>query len=201
MPGGVLEVRQSERLGLLERLWLPGLLRAFWVIARRFAENLRQGARSPTRQAPQAPHQRPAYVRGMPVLVGDEERRPRCVGCELCAQICPSACIRIAVAPGALSPETAGVGSGPVPSAREDYARIEHFEIDMARCLSCGLCEEVCPADALVMSPLVEIAAFDRASLVFDLDALLVPASLLTRQLGHRRPAVLPSAPETGGGL
>lgn len=62
-------------------------------------------------------------------------------------------------------------------------AGIDRFEIDMGRCFQCGLCEEVCPADALVMSPLVEIAASDPRDLIFDLDALLVPAALLEGRL------------------
>jgi formate hydrogenlyase subunit 6/NADH:ubiquinone oxidoreductase subunit I len=53
----------------------------------------------------------------------------------------------------------------------------------MGRCFQCGLCEEVCPADALVMSPLVEIAASDPGSLIFDMDALSVPAALLKGRL------------------
>jgi formate hydrogenlyase subunit 6/NADH:ubiquinone oxidoreductase subunit I len=53
----------------------------------------------------------------------------------------------------------------------------------MGRCFQCGLCEEVCPADALVMSPLVEIAASDPGSLIFDMDALLVPAALLRERI------------------
>jgi hypothetical protein len=41
------------------------------------------------------------------------------------------------------------------------------------------------------MSPLVEIAAPDRAGLVFDLDALLVPAHLLGKR-GQPRPRLGP---------
>ena len=175
MPGGVIEVRQSERLSLLERIWLPGLLVGFWVIARRFFRSLGGGAGRLGAKASLDPRQRPAHVRGMPVLVSDDGQTPRCVGCELCAQICPPGCIRVGVVDAAPGPGEAGQARAP-----------ESFEIDMARCLYCGLCEEVCPADALAMSPLVEIAAFDRADLVFDLEALLVPASLLSARLEAR---------------
>jgi len=160
MAGGVIEVRTTERLGLLEWLWLPGLLRAFWITARRMGRRV-------TAPGPLAPHERPAYARGMPALVTDDGIL-RCVGCELCAEICPTGCIRVGVRPG-LAAE----------AAREPGAAVESFEVDMARCLHCGLCEEACPAFALAMTPLVEIAAPKRGDLVFDLEALSVPASLL----------------------
>ena len=169
MAGGVIEVRSSERLGLLEWLWLPGLLRAFWIAARRL---YRRGPRDEG----VAPHARAPHVRGMPALITDEGIL-RCVGCELCAEICPAGCIRVQAHSGAV--EAAGPGS------------VEAFEIDMARCLYCGLCEEACPAFALAMTPLVEIAAAERAELVFDLEALSVPAALLAGR-GSTRPAVVP---------
>ena len=169
MAGGVIEVRSSERLGLLEWLWLPGLLRAFWIAARRLYR------RAPGDESV-APHERPSHVRGMPALITDEGIL-RCVGCELCAEICPAGCIRVQVQSGRT--EEAGSGS------------VEAFEIDMARCLYCGLCEEACPAFAVAMTPLVEIAAAERAGLVFDLEALSVPASLLAGR-GSTRPATVP---------
>jgi NADH-quinone oxidoreductase subunit I len=118
----------------------------------------------------------------MPVLIADEGI-PRCVGCELCAEICPAQCIRVQLAAG--PPEGAGAGGESEPGEAV-AASLEAFEIDMARCLCCGLCEEACPAFALAMSPLVEIAAPDRAGLVFDLDALLVPAHLLGKRAQAR---------------
>ena len=195
MPGGVIEVRRSERLSLLERIWLPGLLRAFWVIARRFVRNLRGGAGRRWEKIPLDPQQRPAHVRGMPVLVSDDGHHPRCVGCELCALICPPGCIRVGVVDADAGEGEWKRGDRQASSLPGQVRAIESFEIDMARCLYCGLCEEVCPADALAMSPLVEIAAFDRADLIFDLDALLVPASLLSARLGSRGGGVPGSTP------
>ncbi len=182
MPGGVIEVRQNERLGVLERLWLPGFLRGLWVIARR-ARRAREGGRTPAPR-PTAPHDRVARVRGLPILLADDGI-PRCVGCGLCAQICPPGCIRV-VASGSAEVAPGGEASVPVVPGVAGGA-VEAFEIDMGRCFHCGLCEEVCPADALAMSPLVEIAAEARGDLVYDLDALLVPAALLAgRGAGSR---------------
>ena len=170
MPGGVIEVRRSERLGLLERLWLPGFLLGLWIAVRRFfrGHGKASGDEGPPR--PVRAYERPATVRGMPALVADAGQ-PRCVGCGLCAEICPAQCIRV---------EADAPDGNPT--------MIRRFEIDMGRCFHCGLCEEVCPADALVMSPLVEIAASDPRDLIFDLEALLVPAALLERPLGEDSP-------------
>jgi NADH-quinone oxidoreductase subunit I len=63
----------------------------------------------------------------------------------------------------------------------------EVFEIDMSRCMFCGLCEEACPEEAIVMSREVEIASFDRDSMLFDKAKLLVPEALLKRRLDFLR--------------
>ncbi|MCS5635601.1 MAG: 4Fe-4S dicluster domain-containing protein [Myxococcota bacterium] len=179
MAGGVIEVRSTERLGVLERLWLPGLLRAGWIATRRLCRSLPEDEGPGSGLHRRAPHERPAYVRGMPVLITDEGI-PRCVGCELCAEICPTQCIRLRVSPG--PPQGEGPGASESEPSGATLTPLEVFEIDMARCLCCGLCEEACPAFALAMSPLVEIAAPDRAGLVFDLDALSVPAPVLGKR-------------------
>ncbi len=70
-------------------------------------------------------------------------------------------------------------------------ARIERypeaFDIDMSRCMFCGLCEEACPEEAIVMSREVEISTYDRPSMVYEKEQLLVPESLLKRRLEFLR--------------
>jgi NADH-quinone oxidoreductase subunit I len=51
----------------------------------------------------------------------------------------------------------------------------------------CGLCEEACPEEAIVMSREVEIASFDRESMTFGKSQLLVPEALLKRRLDFLR--------------
>jgi NADH-quinone oxidoreductase subunit I len=57
----------------------------------------------------------------------------------------------------------------------------------MSRCMFCGLCEEACPEEAIVMSREVELASYDRGSMLYDKSALLVPGSLLKRRLEFLR--------------
>jgi NADH-quinone oxidoreductase subunit I len=68
----------------------------------------------------------------------------------------------------------------------------------------CGLCEEACPEEAIVMSREVELGSYDRETMRFDKERLLVPEALLKRRLDflrseygrqHERPA-----PRTSGG-
>ena len=47
------------------------------------------------------------------------------------------------------------------------------FDIDTARCLFCGLCEDACPADAIALGRLYEFSSFELRELVVGRDALL----------------------------
>jgi NADH-quinone oxidoreductase subunit I len=51
----------------------------------------------------------------------------------------------------------------------------------------CGLCEEACPEEAIVMSREVEIATYERGSMLFSKKDLLVPEALLERRIGFLR--------------
>jgi NADH-quinone oxidoreductase subunit I len=90
----------------------------------------------------------------------------------LCEFACPTDCISIV--PGELE-----------GAAIERYP--EAFDIDMSRCMFCGLCEEACPEEAIVMSREVEISSYDRSSMNFEKEQLLVPERLLKRRLDFLR--------------
>ena len=177
MPGGVIKVKRHEKLGLLERMYVPMILKGLQVTSRHFFRNLRGFVTGKNRKdfVIQYPEERvdyPEAFRGMPVLVQLENGQPRCVACGLCEFACPTDCISIV--PGEL-----------------EGARIERypeaFDIDMSRCMWCGLCEEACPEEAIVMSREVELATYDRPSLTFSKEQLLVPEKLLERRLEFLR--------------
>jgi NADH-quinone oxidoreductase subunit I len=71
------------------------------------------------------------------------------------------------------------------PTAIERRPRI--FDIDLSRCMFCGLCEEACPEEAIVMSPDVEIACESREGLIWHKSQLLKPAHLLKPRLEYIR--------------
>ena len=84
----------------------------------------------------------------------------RCTGCASCAKYCPLGIIRIVTHP-----------SGEDMQEGEKYA-IDVFDIDIGRCMFCGLCVEACPYDAIHMGSGFEEGKYRRGDLVIDVDRL-----------------------------
>lgn len=177
MPGKVIKVKRREKLGFSERLYLPAIVHALAITSRHFFRNLRGFVTGKNRtdfvvQYPEERVDYPDAFRGMPVLVELDNGEPRCVACGLCEFACPTDCISIV--------------AGEIEGSRiERYPEV--FDIDMSRCMFCGLCEEACPEEAIVMSREVEIGSYDRQSMIFEKEQLLVPEPLLKRRLDFLR--------------
>ena len=84
----------------------------------------------------------------------------RCTGCASCAKYCPLGIIRIVTSP-----------SGAFMQEGEKYD-IDVFDIDIGRCMFCGLCVEACPYDALHMGSGFEEGSYSRSQLVIDVERL-----------------------------
>ncbi len=98
----------------------------------------------------------PRY-RGRPVLTRDPNGVERCVGCGLCAVVCPVDCI-------ALQQEERESGQW--------FAKF--FRLNMSRCVFCGLCEEACPTSAIQLTPDFELGEYRREDLVLEKEDLLI---------------------------
>jgi len=71
----------------------------------------------------------------------------------------------------------------------EKYAA--KFEINMLRCIFCGLCEEACPKDAIYLSETFTPADYQRKQFVYNKQDLLIPNPLTDKEayekaLGNR---------------
>ncbi len=110
-----------------------------------------------TRRYPK--EKRPAMpgFRGLHGLVRKPDSdEAKCVGCGLCAALCPSQCIHIFTREG------------------EEHEKIvERYEIEVLRCLFCAFCVEACPYEALVLTEHYEYSDYSREALYMTKDTLL----------------------------
>ena len=60
----------------------------------------------------------------------------------------------------------------------EKYAEI--YEINMLRCIFCGLCEEACPKDAIYLttSKVLVPSGYEREDFIFGKDKLVMPLDI-----------------------
>ena len=58
-------------------------------------------------------------------------------------------------------------------STGERFASI--YEINMLRCIFCGLCEEACPKDAIYLSETFTPSNYTRKSFIYGKKDLLIP--------------------------
>ena len=101
---------------------------------------------------------------GFPALLMDETAgEPFCTGCMVCVRECPTQCM------------SARMHDNPRFADGTSHRRkiIEEFEINLNRCILCGICVDVCAFDAIEMSYEHELASFARAGARADLPTLL----------------------------
>ena len=112
---------------------------------------------------PQVMREKPQRFHGRHVLNRYPDGMEKCIGCELCAGICPARCIYVR---GADNPPEEPVSPG------ERFGFI--YEINMLRCIFCAMCVEACPTEAITMTHLFEMSVTDRESALYTKDELLV---------------------------
>jgi NADH-quinone oxidoreductase subunit I len=112
-------------------------------------------------KGPKAP--KPERLHGRHVLNRYEDGMEKCIGCELCAGVCPARCIYVR---GADNPPTDPVSPG------ERYGYV--YEINYLRCIHCDLCVEACPTEAITETKLFEFSFTNRADAIYTKDELLV---------------------------
>jgi NADH-quinone oxidoreductase subunit I len=116
-----------------------------------------------TVQYPKEQRVKPQRFHGRHVLNRYPDGMEKCIGCELCAGVCPARCIYVR---GADNPEEAPISPG------ERFGFV--YEINMLRCIFCGMCVEACPTEAITMTHLFEMSVTDRQDAIYTKEELLV---------------------------
>jgi NADH-quinone oxidoreductase subunit I len=133
---------------LLRTIFLVDLMEGLWVTFRsQHPRNI---------YTEQYPAERPRIAeryRGAPRLkINPETGETLCIACNLCALACPEKLIVVS-------------------SQRNKQTRrkeLTTFTYDTSRCMFCGLCEDVCPTDALELTQDFELASYSRDGAIWD---------------------------------
>jgi NADH-quinone oxidoreductase subunit I len=106
---------------------------------------------------------KPARLHGRHVLNRYEDGMEKCIGCELCAAVCPAKCIYVRGEDNDPDHPTS-------PGERFGYV----YEINYLRCIHCDLCVEACPTEAITESKLFEFSFSNRRDAIYTKAELLV---------------------------
>ena len=125
-----------------------GVLKGMMVTLKNFVMSYFTKERLTTVQYPEERLPEKERFRNFPFLIYDNKPEDlRCVSCDICAKECPPKCITI------------------VRDSDEQgkpLKRPKTFDIDFSICMNCGICEEVCPFDAIFMDHEFELAEYGR---------------------------------------
>jgi NADH-quinone oxidoreductase subunit I len=131
-----------------------GILKGMAETARNFVGSYVKDDRLVTVQYPEERRPQAEAARNFPFLVydGDDwQKGLRCVACLICEKECPPQCIYI-VKDTVRKPDHTG----------KLQFQPKVFDIDTAVCMSCQICVEVCPFDAIKMDVAYELSTGDR---------------------------------------
>jgi NADH-quinone oxidoreductase subunit I len=135
-----------------------GILRGFIETGRNFCGSYYDPARLTTVQYPEVKIPSQENARTIPFLVYDGNDPLvglRCTACTICSQECPAHCIEI-VKDTAKKADYVG--------KMQFHPKV--FDIDIAVCMGCGICAEVCPFDSIKMDLVFELSGEIRTMIL-----------------------------------
>ena len=96
----------------------------------------------------------------------------KCIGCELCAKVCPNECIYFEF----YEVEPTSEYLHPSRAMLDEMKKIvRRPAVDSGHCLFCGNCMEYCPTDAWNFTQEFELADYAREDLYYRADELRMP--------------------------
>ena len=119
-----IKVVERKPMTFGERLYLPAIIKGMMIT---FGHLFKK---RPTINYPEQKRYFPPVWRGLQILNRDEEGRERCTACGLCAVACPAEAITME-------------GAERMPGEEHLYKEEKYaakYEINMLRCIFCGLC-------------------------------------------------------------
>lgn len=128
-------MRVKQQRPLLQRFYLVEILTGLWITIKKVILH-----RTVTYEYPEKRRQYSERFRGQH-YIKSVQGVENCTACMLCPTVCPALCIHIE--PGE-------------KNNKEKYPA--KFDIDILRCIFCGMCEEACPEDAIKLSNIYEMA-------------------------------------------
>src|SRR6266571_8911917 len=150
-----------------------GIIKGMGETARNFFGSYVKEERLTTVQYPEERLPQQEAARNFPFLVHDGEDPHtglRCVACLICEKECPPQCIYITKSKDK-KPDYLGKA--------QFYPAI--FDIDLSVCMSCQICVEVCPFEAIKMDKVFELSRRER------FDALLFRKANLAKSNDYYR--------------
>lgn len=108
-----------------------------------------------------------------------------CIGCMQCERACPVECITIETIK-ATADDLAVCGK--TSGGQQKRMWVPVFDIDVAKCMTCGICVSVCPTECLVHTPVSDFSEFDVRNLVYHYGNLSrVEAEAKRRKLAEQQ--------------
>ncbi len=87
-----------------------------------------------------------------------------CIGCGQCERACPIECITIETIKTTADDLAA---CGKTSQGQQKRMWVPVFDIDVAKCMTCGICVSVCPTECLVHTPVSDFSEFDVRNMIY----------------------------------